>query len=110
VALDPPIPSLSIPPLVLARDLCVYEWRAAMDDQALINRANRAYSLSCRHTGAIYRQPAAHACRVNQHDGALYVVLANGCGGPDDTLAVYRCDILQDRLRRLKRWPSALDA
>jgi hypothetical protein len=69
------------------------------DSRDYMQRAFRAY----------YRSDGEHApipssfSRLTSHQGRLYAVLENGNGA----LAVYR--IKYDRLRRLRRWPKAVE-
>ena len=70
-----------------------------MDDDALTRRAFAAYF----RTGGL-DQPSSAGSAVVQHDGKYYVMLHNAAG----LMAVYR--VRNDGvLKRLVRWPAALD-
>jgi hypothetical protein len=76
-------------------------------DDELIVRAMRAYFLAQPHptrAAASMWRPAHRDSGVRQHEGKAYVVLANRTLAP---VAVYRVTN-QDRLKRLRRPPSAL--
>ncbi len=69
-----------------------------------VARAFAAYYRESAREGYLYQQPANTSGEVI-HDGLRYVVLENS----NEILAVYR--IKPDGLlRRLKRWPKALEA
>lgn len=72
-----------------------------MDDQALTRRAFAAYF---RTGGETVMQPSDRASGVVFHNDKTYVALRNGT----DTLAIYR--VRNDgMLKRLRRWPAALN-
>lgn len=76
-----------------------------MDDDAIIDRALRAYFLR----GSFMQQPSRGICEVKAHGGRYYAVLRNGGG----VLAVYEVKgnpLAEYKLVGLKEWPSELDS
>jgi hypothetical protein len=71
-----------------------------MDDHDLTRRAIAAYFRTARADGATAVPQPAGGGDVVEHEGKLYVVLANVSG----TLAVYRVRT-SGQLKRLRRWP-----
>ena len=72
----------------------------SLNDEA-VRRALSAYYRYRGYGGS----PDAHSSSEHvQHEGLEYVVLANGF----ETLAVHRLGN-NDRLRRLRRWPEAMN-
>lgn len=72
-----------------------------MDDQALTNRALRAYFRSCPWAD----QPGGLSGVRSHTNGRDYVVLDGGRNGP---CAVYRVQN-DETLKRLRRWPADLE-
>ena len=75
-------------------------------DEDLLSRAMAAWFKRAMGPGEVYQQPgyfSSYACRDSA--GKTYVVLANNY----DVLAVYRLRN-QGTLRRLRRWPKAVEA
>jgi len=73
-------------------------------DNDLLMRAMAAFFRSCGEDGAP-QQPSASASHVRSFEGKTYVMLNNANG----VLAVYR--VKPDGiLKRLRRWPKALEA
>lgn len=80
-----------------------------MDDKTMIVRAMRALQLECARKRQVYMQPSDRGCRVQEADGALFVVLANG--GGENILRVYRVDgnpLGAYILVGVAEWPAAL--
>jgi hypothetical protein len=71
------------------------------EDEDLTRRAFAAYFRSARSDGSVVVDQPGGGSGVVEHDGKLYVVLANVRG----TLAVYRVRT-SGQLKRLRRWPA----
>lgn len=75
-----------------------------VSDQLLLQRAVAAYYRTADQDGVIAEEPSRTISGVESNDGLDYVVLRNANG----VLAAYRIRA-NGPLRRLKRWPSALE-
>lgn len=73
-------------------------------DTEYVDRALAAYHRAKRSPGEVYKQPSRSDSGEVEHASKRYVVLANVNG----ILAVYRIKV-DGFLKRLKRWPAALD-
>ena len=76
-----------------------------MDKQDLLSRAHAAYFAAVQNEGEMPLQPSRNSSVNTISDGRSYVVLRSAAG----VVAVFRVRTPSGALKRLKRWPAALE-